>query len=138
MAYNLKKISPLDLKPSTGIGVSIPFSSRSVFSTVYTTKEQVKYNIINFLLTNKRERIFSPNFGASLRSKLFEQISQDTLESIQQSLISEIEDYFTNIVITDFRVLASRDQDNAINIIFSYRLVNSRENDSIILKIENV
>jgi phage baseplate assembly protein W len=136
MAYNLKKISPLDLKPSTGIGVSIPFSSKSVFSSVYTTKDQTKYNIINFLLTNKRERIFSPNFGASLRSKLFEQISDQTMDSIQQSLISELEDYFPNIQITELSVKPFVDT-NSIDIIFSYRLINSQETDSIILKIEN-
>jgi len=51
MAYGLKKISPLDLKPSTGIGVKIPFSSDAVFQSIYTTKEQTKYNIINYLLT---------------------------------------------------------------------------------------
>ena len=54
MAYNLVKISPLDLKPSTAIGVKIPFSKPSAFQSVYTTKEQLKYNIINYLLTDKR------------------------------------------------------------------------------------
>ena len=50
MAYQVKNINPLDIKLSTGIGVSIPFSSKSVFTTVYTTQEQLKYNIINYLL----------------------------------------------------------------------------------------
>ena len=74
MAYGLKQISSLDLRPSTGIGVKVPFSSTSVFTTVYTTKEQTKYNIINFLLTDKRERPLNPTFGAGLRSKLFENL----------------------------------------------------------------
>ena len=43
MAYGSKKISPLDLQPSKAIGVKIPFSSNSVFTSVYTTKEQTKY-----------------------------------------------------------------------------------------------
>ena len=47
MAYGLKKISPLDLKPSTAIGVKLPFDADNVFSSVYTTKDQIKYNIIN-------------------------------------------------------------------------------------------
>lgn len=57
MAYNIKNINVLDLRPSTGIGVSLPFSNPAVFETVYTTKEQLKFNMINFLLTNKREII---------------------------------------------------------------------------------
>ena len=60
MAYGLKKISPLDLRTSTAIGVNIPFSAQNVFTSVYTTKEQTKYNLINFLLTDKGERPFSP------------------------------------------------------------------------------
>ncbi len=63
MAYNLTRRNVLDLRPSTGVGVALPFNNpRGVFKTVYTTKEQLKYNLINFLLTDKRERIFNPNF----------------------------------------------------------------------------
>ena len=39
MAYGLKQISPLDLKPSTAIGVKLPFDAENVFSSVYTTKD---------------------------------------------------------------------------------------------------
>jgi hypothetical protein len=86
MAYGLKKISPLDLKPSTAIGVALPFSAENVFSSVYTTKDQTKYNIINFLLTDPRERVFNPTFGAGLRSRLFEQIDQQTFDELKQSI----------------------------------------------------
>jgi hypothetical protein len=58
MAYNLRNINVLDLRPSVGVGVALPFNVPGVFKTIYTTKEQLKFNIINFLLTNKRERIF--------------------------------------------------------------------------------
>ena len=55
MAYNQQILSPLDLKRSTGIGVKIPFENDSAFTTVYSTKEQTKYNLINFMLTDNRE-----------------------------------------------------------------------------------
>ena len=42
MAYGLKKISVVDLRPSTGVGVKIPFDAENIFSTVYTTKDQTK------------------------------------------------------------------------------------------------
>jgi len=42
MAYVVGNINPLDLKPSTAIGVAIPFSVPNVFQPVYTTKEQLK------------------------------------------------------------------------------------------------
>ena len=68
MAYGLRNINVLDLRPSTGVGVGLPFNAPGVFRTVYTTKEQIKYNLINFLLTDKRERIFNPTFGADRKS----------------------------------------------------------------------
>jgi len=137
MAYGLKKISPLDLKPSTGIGVKIPFSTDGVFSSVYTTKEQTKYNIINYLLTDPKERPFNPTFGAGLRSRLFEQINQEAFEDLKQSITTQMENYFPQIKITQLDIIGDPDY-NSINIKFSYRLLRSNENDSVILTIQNM
>lgn len=137
MAYGLKKISVVDLRPSTGVGVAIPFSAPNVFSTVYTTKDQTKYNLINFLLTDPRERPFNPNFGAGLRARLFEQINIDTFDDIQQSLKTQIENNFPNVQIVNLDVTGQPDY-NIINIKFSYRLLRSNENDSVTLTIQNM
>ena len=137
MAYGLKKISPLDLKPSTAIGVKIPFSDEAVFSSVYTTKDQIKYNIINYLLTDPRERPFNPTFGAGLRARLFEQIDQMTFDDIKQSIRTQMENYFPQIQIVTLDIIGNPDY-NSINIKFSYRLLRSNENDSVILTIQNM
>jgi hypothetical protein len=52
MPFNAQPISPLNLNPNIGLGVSIPFSNTSVFSSTYTTQETVKNNLINYFLTN--------------------------------------------------------------------------------------
>lgn len=137
MAYGLKKIAVVDLKPSTGVGVSIPFSAPNVFQTVYTTKDQTKYNLINFLLTDPRERPFNPTFGAGIRARLFEQIGASTFEDIKQSLITQIENNFPNVQITELNVTGNPDYNN-INIRFSYRLLRSNENDKVVLTIQNM
>jgi hypothetical protein len=136
MAYNQQILSPLDLKRSTGIGVKIPFENESAFTTVYSTKEQTKYNLINFMLTDNRERVFNPNFGLGLRSRLFEQITMETENDIELYIRTKIEDYFQTVEIIDLRVEGSRDR-NSINIYFSYRLKNINENDSVVIKIQN-
>lgn len=136
MAYGLKKISPLDLKPSTAIGVKIPFSSKNVFTSVYTTKEQTKYNLINYLLTDRRETPMIPNFGAGLRSFLFEQITDDSIIRLENYIQSSVESNFPNVQIQQLSV--TPEADNASIVInFSYSLRNSRENDSVIIKIDN-
>jgi hypothetical protein len=136
MAYGLKKISPLDLRPSTAIGVKIPFSAQNVFTSVYTTKEQTKYNLINFLLTDRRETPFIANFGAGLRSLLFEQITDESIVKMENYIYSSVESNFPNVNITQLNI--DPDEDNSSIVInFSYNLKNSNENDSIIIKIDN-
>ena len=137
MAYNARKISPLDLRPSTGIGVKIPFSALNVFDTVYSTKDQTKYNLINFLLTDPRERPFNPNFGAGLRSFLFEQLETNTTDDLQTMLISQIESNFPNVNIVNL-VVTSDVNIGAINIEFSYNIRNTKESDEVLLTIQNV
>ena len=137
MAYNLRKISPIDFKPSTGVGVKLPFSADNVFTTVYTTKEQLKYNIINFMLTDLGERPMNPNFGLGLRSRLFESITSSTVEEIKQSIQTQIESMFPNVQIQQLDVIGEPGT-NSINIKFSYTIKSSKETDGILVKIQNV
>lgn len=136
MAYGLRKISPLDLRPSTAIGVAIPFSAPNVFSSVYTTKDQLRYNIINYMLTDPRERVFNPSFGAGLRARLFEQIDQYSFEEMREGLKSQLENVFPQINITELVIQGDPDY-NSINIRFSYRLLRSGENDVISVTVQN-
>lgn len=137
MAYGLKNISPLDLKPSTAIGVAIPFSAPTAFSPVYTTKEQIRYNLINFLLTNPGERVFNPTFGAGLRARLFEQIESDSLDDIQQSIATQLNNYFPQIEVVEL-VIIPQPQYNSISIKFSYRLLRSNDNDEISITVQSM
>lgn len=136
MAYGLRQIPIVDLKPSTAVGVAIPFSTPNVFTSVYTTAEQTKYNMINFMLTDRRERPFNPNFGAGLRSRLFEQITQDDLDSLKQTISNQIESYFSNVLVNSLNIVGSPD-DNSITITMTYSLKNIRTTDSLVLKIQN-
>jgi phage baseplate assembly protein W len=136
MAYNLVKIPVVDLKPSTALGVAIPFTSPSVFTSVYTTLEQTKYNIINFVLTDRRERPFNPNFGAGIRTRLFEQITVDDLDNLKQSVSNQIESYFPNVIVNSLDI-TSNVNDNSISMTLKYSLKNIKSSDSLVLKIQN-
>ena len=134
MAYNLKQINVLDLRPSIGVGVALPFNTPAVFQTVYTTKEQLKYNIINFLLTNRRERVFNPNFGANIRNTVFDQISKETLDSLDAQIRAGISQYFTNVIITNLTFGGDPNQ-NLLTIQFSYTISNTGESDNITISL---
>jgi hypothetical protein len=66
MAYRIPNKNPIDVGSRVAIGVSIPFNAPQVFTQTYTTQDQVKSNIINFILTNKGERVFNPTFGSNI------------------------------------------------------------------------
>ena len=136
MAYQVRNINPLDLKPSTGIGVSIPFSSKSVFTTVYTTQEQLKYNIINYLLTGRKERVFNPTFGAGLRDLIFETISSQNIQNAEMGIRSGLEINFPSINIIDLTINPDPDN-NIITINFSYNIINTGIQDEININFQN-
>ena len=136
MAYQAININPLDLKPSTAIGVAIPFAAPNVFTSVYTTQEQLKFNIINYLLTNSGERLFQPNFGANIRNQLFEQITPEGADEIESVIRAGVEAYFPTVSIVDLKIIPYNDT-NSINISFSYNITNTGQSDQISLNFEN-
>lgn len=121
MAYRINKINPLDLQARKAIGVSIPFSSGDVFNSNYQSKDAIKNNIINFLLTGKGERFMNPNFGSGIRNLLFENINEGALDATSNSLRQELETYFPQIKINELTINPDTDR-NAINITFAYQL----------------
>ena len=82
MAYKIPNKNPIDIGSRVAIGVSIPFNQPSVFNQTYTTNDQIKSNLINYVLTNRGERPLNPNFGLSLQEKLFENITPVSTTSL--------------------------------------------------------
>lgn len=136
MAYGVRKIPVVDLQKSKGIGIKIPFDSNSVFTTVYTSKEQLKYNLINYILTDKRERPMNPTFGLGLRSKIFEQMTLDESEVLQTMIKSELESNFPNVKLIDLSVISDPDH-NSIDIKLSYTIISTSETDTANIVIQN-
>lgn len=104
MAFGAKKIFPIDTQPGTGVGVGLPFNAPAVFKTTYTTKEAVRYNLINFFLTNQPERYLNPTFGGNLRKFIFEQISTDNLDGLKENIQLQLGSYFPNVIIASLNV----------------------------------
>jgi phage baseplate assembly protein W len=136
MAYNIVKINPLDLSPSKGVGIQIPFNGTTGLNITYTTKDAIKSNILNFFLTGKKERIMNPNFGAGIREQLFEQITQGTAQNMEDIISFGLNDYFPQIKINNLSVKTSPDQ-NTIQIYFSYSMNNTNIQDEILINFNN-
>ena len=130
MAYRVPNIEPIDLQPRVAIGISLPFNGPTGFNSTYTTADQLKTNILSFLLTNRGERLFQPTFGASLRNFLFEQISINTLDDLREIFNSKIEQQFPRVRVFDTEINADPDV-NTINISFTYRVTQTDIEDEI-------
>ena len=119
------RINPIDAQPNVAVGISLPFNGKPVFNSNYTTKDQVKTNLINYFLTNKGERIFNPDFGGDLRAFLFEQVPQ--FDQLNDYVLAQIDLYFPMITVTNFTVDVNTDT-NTVLISLSYSINNSSDN----------
>jgi len=124
MAYRIPNQHPLDLNQRVAVGVSIPFSSPSVFNLTYTTTDQIKSNLINYILTNRGERVLNPNFGSNLRAQLFENIDPDTISALELTIISDIRRYFPMISINSLTLTPSYEE-HAIRLVLTYSVLNN-------------
>ena len=134
MAFRIPNKFVVDVDARQAVGVSIPFSSNSVFTQTFTTAEQTKSNLINYLLTNKGERVLNPNYGGNLRALLFEQISNTTLEGIQIKLSNDLQSKFPYVNVKQL-VITPIENINTINIFIQYSVLNL-DNETIEINLD--
>ena len=130
MAFGAKRIFPLDTKPSVGVGVALPFNAPAVFQTTYTTQESIKYNLINFFLTNQPERYLNPTFGGDLRAFIFEQITSGNLDYLKEDIQNQIGLYFPNVIVASLNINSYPDV-NQIEVILTYDIKDTGLTDTI-------
>lgn len=128
------RLNPQDFGQPKGIGISVLYSNNtSVFSTTTTTKAQTKSNLINYVLTNKGERLFDPNFGGDIRRAIFEANDNLEFDDIATRLETEILQYVPNIILQSIIIKREPDQ-NLVNIIINYQL--NQQNQQVVVNVE--
>jgi phage baseplate assembly protein W len=93
MAIELGRVSVQDLSEndykSLGISINQTSNSNGVFAVNYTTLSQVKYNLINLILTKKGERVMQPEFGCDIWRILFEPIIEGQIDAEIERTVTE-------------------------------------------------
>jgi len=135
MAFEVKKINPLDRQPRKAIGVDLPFSANAVFNSTFQTKDALKVNLINYLLTNRGERPLNPSFGGGIRELLFENINQEEIEDIKENISSNITRFFPNIRPTRIEITSEPDR-NTIGFFLRYAIADQNIQDEFLINIE--
>lgn len=124
------RVNPLDLQKNIAIGVSLPFNGPGVFKSTYTTKDQIKSNLVNLLLTDTGERIMNPNFGTNLKRFLFEGITDSSLDLLKNNILISILNYISEITVTNIILVPDTDN-NLINLTIEYYLNISQTPDQV-------
>jgi phage baseplate assembly protein W len=78
----------------------------------------------------------NPNFGAGIREQLFEQITSNNIENIEDIIKFGLNDYFPQVQLNNLTVNSFPDQ-NVIQIYFSYSIRNTNIQDEIIINFNN-
>jgi phage baseplate assembly protein W len=83
------------------IGITLPIQNgNTFFNQSFQTKDQIKSNIKNLLLTKKGERILQPEFGSGLQELLFE-FNDDNLETQIEETITQALEFWLPYVNVD-------------------------------------
>ena len=124
------RVNPLDLQKNIVIGVSLPFNAPGVFNKTYSTKDQIKSNLINLLLTDKGERIMNPEFGTDLRRSLFDNMTNSSSELLRFKIIDSINIFIPEILLGEVEVEPDFNY-NTLNVTINYRLAISNVPDQV-------
>ena len=141
------RFNPLDFETDVAIGLGLPLvhptagqsnppvtgsleggdanvgtsrMSGGVFNSTYTTKEQVKANIKNLVLTNPGERYYHPNFGVGAQGLLFENITKDLLKALGNKIESQVSLWLPYVTIKDIEINTDRVEHNELKIKIDY------------------
>ena len=135
MAFEVKKINPLDLQPRKAIGVNLPFTGKAVFNSTFETKEALKANMINYFLTGKGEKYFDPAFGSELRFVVFEQINSDTQDRLESIIKEGLYLYFPQVILTDLKIGSDTDN-NTVTLALKYAVSETNIEDELIINFQ--
>jgi phage baseplate assembly protein W len=106
------RIDPLDLDTRKAIGVKIPFTKKGVFQFNYTTKDQIKSNLINLLLTSPGERYHEPSYGVGVREILFDQNTEtnERIRTLKARIDQNIQYHIPQIIVDRLDVIPEGQQ----------------------------
>ena len=84
------------------INIDFPFSDSDkgfYFKLNQTNRDAIRADLLHLLLTNKGERLYSPNFGSDLKKFIFEPNDTITHEKIRDNLNETIKEYIPNLIV---------------------------------------
>lgn len=123
------------------VGLQIPIRITNVaFAQNFTVLEQLKSNIKNLLLTKRGERLMNNDFGAGIETVLFEPITDEFEEKIQDIINEAVEKYLPNVSIDEINVdMSDENKDkNTVNISLKFRNNSTNQSDVLSMNVTQI
>ena len=105
--------------------ITLPLTfGENTFEQSFQTKDQVKSNIKNLLLTKKGERILQPQFGSGLQSLLFEQNVDDLEGRIEDTINESLEQWLPYVTAEEIDIESTDElrDNNKLNVSIKFRI----------------
>lgn len=133
------QIDPIDFEPDVAVGIDLPMiaSKGTMFKQNYTTLDQAYANAKNLLLTNTGERIMQPNFGCNIRTFLFENITEETIDTIESNIRTGFQIWLPYIGISTLNIIPSEDTNSLFISLVIYLIGNDLDKRSINFELTN-
>jgi phage baseplate assembly protein W len=134
---NTVQTNSINLNRNVTVGVSLPFNKPSAFRSTYDFKQQIKFNVVNLLLTNRGERVYNPNFGTDIRKQIFNQMVEGTFDALSDDISNTLAAYIPEITVERLTVTPGPTyNNNTVVINLTYRINISNESDTITINFE--
>ena len=120
----------LDLDPDVTIGLGLPMQHDDVngfFPGISSTLTQTGSNIRNLLLTNRGERVGQPTFGADLLLTLFEPMSDELINRVEEKISESMADWLPHVLVNKLVVEPDEVEVNQMNIELEFSLTMNPE-----------
>lgn len=107
------------------IGITLPLTfGENTFVQSFLTKDQVKSNIKNLLLTKRGERILQPQFGSGLQSLLFEPNVDDLEGRIEDTINESLEQWLPYVTAEEIDIESTDElrDNNRLNVSIKFRI----------------
>ena len=128
LIQDIKRINPLDFNNNARIGVAFPLNDINMTAGTLTTKEQLKANFLNLLLTVSGERLNHPTYGIGLKGQLFEN-SIDEI-TLQENINGQLAFWIPEITVTESSLRRDIDQ-YRVSLTLTYSISLNETEDSI-------
>ncbi len=99
-------------------------------------KRAVKSNLMHLLLTNKGERLYSPDFGTDLKKYLFEPNNVSVQNDIRNDTQKAIYRYIPNLKVDRLEVIPLEGQDHSVIVKLEYTITNGTFTETDFITIE--